>query len=77
MKSNNTLPAQIASNLAKNVQELRVERGWSMDELAKKSGISKGSISHLEFGRYDPKLSTVLALAKVLGVSLERLLGKK
>lgn len=50
------------------LRQLREDRGWSVRELAERSGITYGTISHLETGRYEPKHSTLAALARGLGV---------
>ncbi|MDO9713246.1 helix-turn-helix domain-containing protein [Paracraurococcus lichenis] len=51
-----------------NLIRLRKAAGLTQDELAAKSGISQSNISSLEHGTLDPRLSTVLALAKALKV---------
>jgi transcriptional regulator with XRE-family HTH domain len=57
------------SNLAENVRRLRRKLGMSAAELAEKAGIS--SVRMIEAGRVDnPRLSTVQALARVLGCSV-------
>jgi len=47
----------------------------TITELAEKSGISGGAISRLERGETDPRLTTLVALAKGLDVGLDVLLG--
>lgn len=74
---NRPLDEQVSARMGKMIRELRQAHDLSMDDLAKKTGISKGTISHIELGRYDPKLSTLLALAKAFRVGLERLIGQK
>lgn len=49
---------------------LRLQRGWSQAELARKSGTSQSYIGRLETGGIDPQLSTLRKLALVLGVSV-------
>ena len=34
--------ADITGSLARTVQQLRAERGWSLDQLTARSGVSKG-----------------------------------
>lgn len=54
---------------------LRKAHELSQDALAKASGLSTGSISMLEQGdRTDPQLSTILALAHGMGISVAHLL---
>jgi transcriptional regulator with XRE-family HTH domain len=47
----------------------------TLEELAEKCGLTPNYIGSVENGRRDPSLSTVLALAKGLGVSPGELLG--
>ncbi|HTU79242.1 MAG TPA: helix-turn-helix transcriptional regulator [Solirubrobacteraceae bacterium] len=50
------------------VRELRHAKGWSADWLAKQCSLTVGTISRLELGRQDPRLSTVLGIAHALKV---------
>jgi transcriptional regulator with XRE-family HTH domain len=65
----------VLERLAMKLKALRKERGWKQPDLAKKAGLSPGYIARLETGRHDPKLSTLLKLAKALGVPVTELLG--
>ena len=64
----------VLERLAMRLKALRKERGWKQPDLAKKSGLSPGYIARLETGRHDPKLSTLVKLAKALDVSVSKLL---
>lgn len=60
--------------LSENLKRIRAERGISQDDLADRSGVSKGQISKLEVGmQKNPVLETVVALSSALGVSIEEL----
>lgn len=60
--------------LSENLKRIRAERGISQDELAERSGVSKGQISKLEVGiQKNPVLETVVAISSALGVSIEEL----
>lgn len=50
-------------------------KGWTASELAKKSNINKGTISHYLHGDIIPKQSKIGAMATALGVSPAWLLG--
>jgi putative transcriptional regulator len=49
------------------VRELRLERGWSQQELAEKVGVSRQSINSIECDRYTPSLPLALTFARVFG----------
>ncbi len=52
----------------KNLRTLRTAKGLSQQELAEKAGITQAAISRIEAGLHDPRYSTVVRLAAVLGV---------
>lgn len=56
------------------VKKLRGERGLTQEQLAHKAKVSLGYLARLETGRHDPKLSTLLRIAKALGVPATELL---
>jgi transcriptional regulator with XRE-family HTH domain len=52
------------------LKELRLQRGWTLQQLAGYSGLSKAFISRLESGKRQASIAAVLDLARVFGVSL-------
>lgn len=44
----NKVPSDILISIAQNVSKLRKEKGWTQRDLAKKSGVSFGSIKRFE-----------------------------
>lgn len=58
-----------------NLKELRIEKGLGQVELAKAVGVSKGIISLWENGLREPNMSSLIALATFLGVSIDELVG--
>jgi transcriptional regulator with XRE-family HTH domain len=59
--------------LARILQSLRAERGWSLDHLASRSGVSKGVLVALEQGRSNPNLATLARIGDAFGVPVTRL----
>ena len=55
----------------KTIAQLRLKKGWSQAELAKRAETSQPYIARLELGNVDPQMSTARKIAKVLGVSIE------
>jgi len=49
----------------------------SQSALGEKVGLSTNGISLIEKGKVDPRASIILAIADVLGVSTDYLLGRK
>ena len=59
--------------LAKRLKQLRATKGLTQLRLAKKAGLTLAYIGRLETGHYDPQLSTLRKLSKVLGVTISDL----
>ena len=58
------------------LRTLRIARGWSQGDLAERAGISRTGVSAIEGQRLDPSVTTALALARALEVSVEELFGE-
>lgn len=55
----------------KTVKQLREERGWKQIDLAYHAGISLSSVSNIEAGQQDPRVSIARKIANTLGVSVD------
>ena len=62
-------------DLADNVLRLRMERGWTQAELAKRAGTKQANISRLENGLANPTFKFLQKLSEVFGVELVVCLG--
>lgn len=58
-----------------NLKNLRLEKKIGQVELAKQLGVSKGIISLWENGLREPSMTSLIALAKFFGVSIDFLVG--
>jgi transcriptional regulator with XRE-family HTH domain len=67
----------MADTLGDRIRMHRARLRLSQHELGKKVGLSTNSISAVETGEVDPKASKLKAIAQVLGVSVDYLLGLK
>ena len=56
--------------LSSSIAQIRLKKGWSQAELARRAGTSQPYIARLEQGRVDPQISTVKKIAKALGLPL-------
>lgn len=74
--SETTEPAGLAGALARTVTALRAERGWSLDQLAGRSGVSKGVLVAVEQGRSNPSLATLARIGDAFGIPVTRLLDR-
>lgn len=57
------------------IKEAMDNRGIKQAELARKTGISKGTISGYLSGRYIPRQNSIYLLAQALNVEIEWLMG--
>ena len=58
----------------KNLVKLRKKKGWSREKLAVESGVSYNTIVKIEYGGIEnPKISTVIKLAKALNVKIDEM----
>lgn len=58
------------------IRQLRERKGVSLRELARRSGLGVATLSRIESGEANPRLSTLLQLADVLGVFVGQLFQK-
>jgi DNA-binding XRE family transcriptional regulator len=58
-----------------NLRAVRTKRQMTRAELAERAGISPWTIRAIEVRGVEPKIATVRALARALGVSAEKLLA--
>jgi transcriptional regulator with XRE-family HTH domain len=61
----------VSGQIGVELQRIREERGLSVEELAKKSGISATTIRVMERGTREVSEDTIAKLAKPLGLTFE------
>lgn len=59
--------------LETNIREHRERAGMTQSELARRVGVRRETILHLENGRYNPSLKLAMDIAAVFGVTVEAL----
>lgn len=52
------------------VRARRTERGWTLEELAERSGVSRRMLISIEHGEGNPSIATLLRISDALGVGL-------
>jgi putative transcriptional regulator len=63
----------MAPEIRNRVKELRIQRGWTQQELADAVGVSRQSINSIERNRYVPSLLLALAFARVFACSTDEI----
>lgn len=69
-----TSPEAINENLGKRVKKLRTDRGWSLEELATASGVSRSMLSEIEREKANPTLTVTFRIARAFGLTLQELI---
>lgn len=64
---------QFLKMLGRRVRRLRQRKGWSQEELARRTGLALSFVAALESGDKDIRLSTLIALAAAFDVTLSTL----
>ncbi len=57
----------------KTIRQLREERDWSQDQLARRLGVGQGTVSNWERGLKVPQPRTLTRLAELFDVSVEEI----
>jgi transcriptional regulator with XRE-family HTH domain len=65
------------SQIGKNIKALRLSRKLTLEALAGKAGLTKGYLSKVENSKKSPPVSTLIVIAKALGVTLSRIFGEE
>lgn len=61
--------------LAANVRRLRIEQGWSQEQLAGRAGIHRNYLGGIERRERNVGLDNIQSIARALGVTVSELLG--
>ncbi|MGW3243970.1 helix-turn-helix domain-containing protein [Streptomyces sp. NPDC001070] len=69
-------PASVDARLAARLAELRDERGWSLDELAARTGISRSTLSRLERAEISPTATLLGRVCTVYERTMSQLLAE-
>src|SRR3954449_6575020 len=56
--------------IGERVRQHRTARGWTLDELAERSGVSRRMLINIEHGAGNPSITTLLRISDALGVGL-------
>lgn len=67
-------PTALDRRLAERLRSLRQGRGWSLDALAERSGVSRASLSRIETGAVSPTAQALGKLCSAYELTLSRLM---
>jgi transcriptional regulator with XRE-family HTH domain len=66
-------PDEVNAAVGRNVRAGRTRLAWTLEELAARSGVSRGMLHQVEQARTNPSIATICRLADALGVSVASL----
>src|SRR5262245_10137453 len=65
----------VEERIARKLAALRSERGWSLEALAERTGISRATLSRIERGELSPTAAMLTSLCSVYGWTLSRFMA--
>jgi transcriptional regulator with XRE-family HTH domain len=68
--------AELTRRMADNIRALRKSRGYSLDDMARRSGVSRASLSQVETAKTNPTIAILWKIAAGLEVPFSALLGE-
>lgn len=74
MENATVSPNDMDRHIAQRLKALRAERGWSLDDLAARSQVSRSSLSRLENADVSPTTQVLGRLCTAYGLTLSRLM---
>lgn len=61
------------AEIVNRVKELRLDRGWTQEQLAQAAGVSRQSINAIERNRYVPSLELALTFANIFSCPTDQI----
>ena len=65
------------TEIGKRIREFRLKKNFTLQELADKTGYSKGYLSKVEKSEKAPPVATLSVIARELGISVSVILGEE
>lgn len=66
----------IEARLARRLGDLRRERGWALESLARRTGVSRATLSRMERGEVSPTAAVLGRLGSAFGMTTSQLLAE-
>lgn len=63
----------LSARLSERIRQLRADKKWSLEALAKSSGVSRSMLSQIERNEVNPTLAVLLSIARAFGLGLTEL----
>jgi len=69
-------PTQVTELSLSPFKRLRLEKGWTQDELSRKLGVTPKTISFYELGERRPSRNSLIKLAQIFGITIDELVNE-
>ena len=60
-------------SLGKTIKRLRLEKGWTQEDVSRKLGVTSKAISFYELDKRKPSSESLIKIAEVFGITLDEL----
>jgi len=70
-------PVIVESEIGKRIKAFRAKKGITLEQLASRTGFTKGYLSKVEKSEKSPPVSTLGIIARALGVTISAILGEE
>jgi transcriptional regulator with XRE-family HTH domain len=67
----------IESEIGKRIKASRINKKFTLEQLAKETGFTRGYLSRIEKSEKSPPLGTLGIIARVLGITISFLVGEQ
>jgi transcriptional regulator with XRE-family HTH domain len=67
--------SEVGPAVGESLRRIRTQRGWSLERLAKGSGVSRAMLCQIELGQSAPTINILWKIARALGVPFSALLN--
>lgn len=64
------------AEIGQNIRQMRQDQGLSLNDLARKTNLTKGYLSRVETSDKAPPVSTLIVIAEALGVGISEIFGE-
>ena len=65
----------LSYNISKNLNRIRTSRGWSLDDAAEQTGVSKSMLYQIEQGNANPSINVLGKIARGLRIEFTELIA--
>ncbi|MBX5484598.1 MAG: helix-turn-helix transcriptional regulator [Myxococcaceae bacterium] len=70
-------PEALQTRVAGTLKRIRTDRGWTLEELARRSGVSRAMLSQIEARKTNPTIAVLWKISTAFGMQFSALLGEQ